>query len=58
MFDFVSNLTPGKAFDKGLIGNTVDRFFMSSVKDTIMEAFVQGIQACLAEDWDQLTRAF
>ena len=42
MFDFVSKLTPGKAFDKGLIGNTVDRFFMSSVKDTIMKAFVQG----------------
>jgi len=41
-------------------GNVVflDFGLMSSVEDTIMEAFAQGIQACLAEDWDSLTRAF
>jgi len=41
-------------------GNIVflDFGLMSDVDDTIMEAFAQGIQACLAEDWVQLTKAF
>jgi len=41
-------------------GNIVflDFGLMSGVDDTIMEAFAQGIQACLAEDWVQLTKAF
>jgi len=41
-------------------GNIVflDFGLMSGVEDTIMEAFAQGIQACLAEDWRQLTKAF
>mmetsp|Transcript_24336 Transcript_24336/g.57277 ORF Transcript_24336/g.57277 Transcript_24336/m.57277 type:complete len:819 (-) Transcript_24336:395-2851(-) len=41
-------------------GNAVflDFGLMSDVDDTIMEAFAQGIQACLAEDWRSLTKAF
>lgn len=41
-------------------GNIVflDFGLMSDVDDTIMEAFAQGIQACLAEDWESLTKAF
>ena len=41
-------------------GNIVflDFGLMSDVDDTIMEAFAQGIQACLAEDWTALTKAF
>ena len=41
-------------------GNVVflDFGLMSDVEDTIMEAFAQGIQACLAEDWRSLTKAF
>jgi len=41
-------------------GNIVflDFGLMSDVEDTIMEAFAQGIQACLAEDWESLTKAF
>jgi len=41
-------------------GNIVflDFGLMSGVEDTIMEAFAQGIQACLAEDWESLTKAF
>lgn len=41
-------------------GNIVflDFGLMSDVEDTIMEAFAQGIQACLAEDWISLTKAF
>ena len=31
---------------------------MSDVEDTVMEAFAQGIQACLADDWNSLTKAF
>lgn len=36
----------------------LDFGLMSAVDDTIMEAFAQGIQACLAEDWMALTKAF
>jgi len=36
----------------------LDFGLMSDVEDTIMEAFAQGIQACLAEDWTSLTNAF
>lgn len=36
----------------------LDFGLMSDVEDTIMEAFAQGIQACLAEDWKSLTKAF
>lgn len=41
-------------------GNIVflDFGLMSSVDDSIMEAFAQGIQACLSEDWLALTKAF
>jgi len=36
----------------------LDFGLMSDVEDTVMEAFAQGIQACLAEDWNSLTKAF
>lgn len=36
----------------------LDFGLMADVEDTIMEAFAQGIQACLAEDWESLTKAF
>mmetsp|Transcript_15137 Transcript_15137/g.17537 ORF Transcript_15137/g.17537 Transcript_15137/m.17537 type:complete len:873 (-) Transcript_15137:102-2720(-) len=41
-------------------GNIVflDFGLMSDVDDTVMEAFAQGIQACLSEDWTALTKAF
>lgn len=41
-------------------GNLVflDFGLMSDVSDDIMEAFAGGIQACLSEDWVELTKAF
>lgn len=41
-------------------GNVVflDFGLMSTVEDDVMEAFARGIQACLSEDWLELTRAF
>jgi len=41
-------------------GNIVflDFGLMSDVSEDIMEAFASGIQACLAEDWVELTKAF
>lgn len=36
----------------------LDFGLMSDVSDDVMEAFAKGIQACLAEDWVELTKAF
>lgn len=36
----------------------LDFGLMSVVEDDVMEAFAQGIQACLSEDWTSLTKAF
>ena len=36
----------------------LDFGLMSTVDPTIMEAFARGIQACLAEDWYTLAKAF
>ena len=36
----------------------LDFGLMSNVSDEIMEAFARGIQACLSEDWVELTKAF